>query len=197
MISARSASATHRLWSASGIAARFAGVSRIEGATALTQISSSTVSWAERLGQRRNGGFGRGVGDHAGAETRLQRRARRDVDDPAAARPARARRLALAKRGDGRRRTQKARQRVHAELRDEIGCRGLGDRGHRKAAGEVDRGPERRQRLVKAVDCRLVGDVDAARRCALRHRSQRGSRRVRRRRDWARGKPHRRHAVRR
>src|SRR5271169_1096527 len=28
------------------IAARFAGVSRIEGATALTQISSSTVSWA-------------------------------------------------------------------------------------------------------------------------------------------------------
>src|SRR5437899_852834 len=46
MTSARSAGATQRRWSASGIAARFAGVSRTEGATALTQISSSVVSCA-------------------------------------------------------------------------------------------------------------------------------------------------------
>src|SRR5271154_2224279 len=46
MTSARSAGDTQREWAASGIAARLAGVSRIDGATALTQICSSLSSCA-------------------------------------------------------------------------------------------------------------------------------------------------------
>src|SRR5271165_1046886 len=46
MVWAISAGFGHAAWSASGIDLRFAGVSMVEGATALTRMPSFTTSWA-------------------------------------------------------------------------------------------------------------------------------------------------------
>ena len=64
--------------------------------------------------------------------------------------------------GDCRCGAQKARQRIHPKLGDEIGCRSLADRRHRKTAGQVDRRPKRRESLVEAADRGLVGEIDAS-----------------------------------
>src|ERR1700693_4200141 len=82
--SATALGATQLEKSASGIAARLAGVSRTEGATALTQISSPAVSWAIAWVSAATAAFAVVRATPPGAERGRGRGASRDIDDAAA-----------------------------------------------------------------------------------------------------------------
>jgi hypothetical protein len=89
---------------------------------------------AERLRERRDPGLRRGVGGHVRALARLKRGTRRDVDDaPAAPR--------TAERRDGGPATQIGRDEIAFDLPHQQLLVALADRGKRKAARDVDRGP--------------------------------------------------------
>jgi hypothetical protein len=136
------------------------GVSRIDGATALTQISSAASSSAGAWVSVATAASG-GVGDHAGSGARLQSRPRRDIDDASANCTAGSVLGAGTNPGDRSLRAEKARPRVNAILGVEIRRADLGEGGHRETAGKMDGAPELRDRLIEALDRRLIRDVDA------------------------------------
>ena len=132
----------------------------IEGATALTRMPSLATSSASAAVKRRDRGFAGGIGDHAGAAAPFQRGAGGDIDDAAAA--------AAGHRLHGGAAAQHAADEIHVELLPDHGEACFLDRRRGKAAGNVDRGPERRDVPIKPFDRRFVGEVAGDRKPDLR-----------------------------
>ena len=138
--------------SAFGIALRFAGVSMIEGATALTRMPSLATSSASACVSAASPALRRRIGGHARAGARLERGARRDIDDaPAAA--------GLAERAHRRAAAQIGRDEIALDLPHQQRLVAFLDRREGKAARDMDRGPEFRDAGVERVHRRLVGEI--------------------------------------
>ncbi len=108
------------------------------------------------LGQREGHGGDRGlagaIGDHARAGAPLECRAGRDVDDA----PARA---GAGHRLDRRTAAQECGHEVHIHLLHQVGLRGLADRRHGEAAGDMDRGPQGGHARIKPRHRTLVSQL--------------------------------------
>ena len=83
IVAATSSTLGQAAWLALGIAARFVGVSMMEGATALTRMPSLATSSESATGQRRHGCLARRVRNHAGTAPPLERMPRSDIDETA------------------------------------------------------------------------------------------------------------------
>src|SRR5580704_9938127 len=104
----------------------------------------------ERRGQRRDRGLARSIGHHAGAAAPFQPSARRNIDDAAAG----------ARHGiHCGAAAQRAADEIHVELLPQQRRRGVAHRRHGKTAGDMDRGPQRRDALIEAGHDRLVGQI--------------------------------------
>jgi hypothetical protein len=112
----------------------------------------SLVAQLDRQGARQRGhaSLGHGVGRHVGS--RLERRSRRDVDDPASV-------IRSSHRAHGSAAAQEAAASVECVHALEIRKGRLGDRAHAEATHEVHRRPERRKLRVVGLRRRLNSDV--------------------------------------
>ena len=69
---------------------------------------------------------------------------------------------------------------VHLDLLHQVGLRGVGDRRHGKAAGEMDRGPQLRHAGIEPRDGILLGELDIGDELDLRVVAERKALRFRR-----------------
>ena len=139
--------------SALGMAGRLAGVSMTEGATALTRMPFLGDLLGQRDGEGGDGRLAGGVGHHAGAAAPFQRRAAAIDNAPAGAGIVAAHGV---HRGAA---AQRAAHEVHVDLLPQRRHTGLAQRRRSKPAGEVDRGPQRRDPLIEPGDGRRIGET--------------------------------------
>src|ERR1700734_1641171 len=104
---------------------------------------------SQRSSQRRDRGLARRIGHHAGAAAPFEAGAGRNIDDAAAS----------GHGAHGGAAAQRAADEIHVDLLVQHRRRGFTQRRRRKAAGDVDRGPQRRDALIEAPNGRFVGQA--------------------------------------